>query len=60
MLIWADGFDHYGTGSDSRVNMLRGVWAAFVNEADVSVSNSTARTGSRSLAVSSAYLLWLS
>ena len=25
--IWVDGFDHYGTGANGRLNMLNGAWA---------------------------------
>lgn len=32
-LVWADGFDHYGTGSGAQTNMLQGAgaWAALPN-----------------------------
>lgn len=29
MLLWADGFDHYGTDAASTLNMLAGAWTAF-------------------------------
>lgn len=50
MIIWAEGFDHYGTGDTSLANMLRGVWASFNGSGlTLGVQATQARTGSRSL-----------
>lgn len=48
---WADSFDHYGTTSGGRPNMLSGAWAQFDhgNGADPEVNSTQARTGTYSL-----------
>ena len=51
-LIWADGFDHYGTSPNGgRDAMLAGAWAAFswANGTAHEVSAAQARTGTHSL-----------
>lgn len=53
MLIWADSFDHYGTGATGRTNMLQGSYAN-VGGASTFASpvNTRARTGDNSLRMS--------
>lgn len=55
MLIYADGFDHYGTGATGRGNMLAGAWSSISSDIfDVSAPISThKRTGSYSMRVTS-------
>lgn len=49
-ILWADGFDHYGSGTTGRTNMLRGAWsAATSSEVSIQTSSPTARTGLGSL-----------
>lgn len=50
-LIWADSFDHYGTGTVARDNMLAGAWVALGSQ--VSISSNQARTGNYSLLINS-------
>jgi len=38
-LLWADGFDHYGTSTTSRTNMLLGVYAQVQNTMGASTTN---------------------
>lgn len=52
MLIFADGFEHYGTTPNGgRDAMLSGAWASFTsaNANDISISSTKFRTGSKSL-----------
>jgi len=46
-LLWCDGFDHYGTGSTGRTNMLQGVWAEI--NSGITPSATTPRTGTACL-----------
>lgn len=46
-LLFADGFEHYGTGGTSRTNMLSGAWSIIGSGHEV--VSTRARTGSRSL-----------
>ena len=48
-IIWAEGFDHYGTGDTGRSNMLRGPWAYMAGQLYVSPQTTQKRTGSGSL-----------
>lgn len=52
-IIWAEGFDHYGTTGGGRTNMLSGAWAQFSwgsgGNGTVEVSPTQARTGANSL-----------
>lgn len=55
-LIWAEGFDHYGTGAtgnNGRDYMLSGAWAAFswANGNPPIITNAQARTGGYSLRI---------
>lgn len=45
-IIFADGFDHYGTGSPGLANMLAGAWGFFNY---TSISSTQKRTGSYSI-----------
>lgn len=49
-LLWCDGFDHYGTGSTGRDNMLDGPYAQ-VSGAGVSPSSARPRTGTSHLRI---------
>lgn len=52
MLVWAEGFDHYGTSPNGgRDAMLSGAWAAFSagNGTLPAITTSQARSGARSL-----------
>lgn len=49
-LIFADGFDHYGTGTTGRANMLKGQWASMASIND-QPRTTYARTGDHSLYV---------
>jgi hypothetical protein len=54
MLVWAEGFDHYGTTPNGgRDAMLAGAWAAFAwaNGNAPVISNEQARTGTYSLKI---------
>lgn len=51
-LLWADGFDHYGTGTTGRTNMLRGPWAEVSIQ---SPSTTNPRNGICSLSLTSGY-----
>lgn len=49
-LIWADSFDHYGTGATGRENMLAGAWVQVAEgNGTFQPSDLQARTGSFSL-----------
>lgn len=48
-LLWADGFDHYGTSAASRVNMLRRAYAEVMPNFSCSTTNP--RNGTHSLVV---------
>lgn len=47
--IYMDGFDHYGSGASSTINMLAGSWA-FVSQTTCSAPTWAARTGSLCMA----------
>lgn len=47
MMLWADGFDHYGSGATGRANMLDGVWAQL--DAATVPQATVVRTGSLAL-----------
>lgn len=48
-LIFADGFEHYGTGTNSVALMSAGLWSVTQSTTYISVVATRARTGSRSL-----------
>lgn len=54
-ILWADGFDHYGTSpAGGRTNMLAGAWAAITYNTTgslIEVSTTRARTGAYSLKI---------
>lgn len=53
-LIWADGFDHYGTGETGRSNMLAGAWVHVGST--VTPSTAAARTGDASLRIGQSFV----
>jgi hypothetical protein len=50
-VIWADGFEHYGTGSTGIANMLKGLWSAVGGTGTNGPVNGVARTGSHYAAI---------
>ncbi len=54
-ILWADGFDHYGTSPNGgRTKMLAGAWAAIsynTTGSDISVSSAQPRTGTYALRI---------
>lgn len=50
MLLFAEGFEHYGTTPNGgRDNMLSGMWAEFIVVGGISISATQVRTGTKSL-----------
>jgi hypothetical protein len=47
--LWCDGFDHYGSGSTGRTNMLSGAWAEVAATAQPNTPSWGARTGTYAL-----------
>ena len=53
MIVWAEGFDHYGTTpSEGRTNMLSGAWANMGTQ--FSVNSTQKRSGNYSLRATTA------